>query len=269
MRQTAGWHADQVEISIGEIATSSGCGYTTTREAIVDLELWRVIRRHGKGAGRLARFELLDPAGWKIGRTRKAIARRNRRRGGQQIELPLPGVAQVVEALTHFRVSSRDTSHPGERGQRAALSLRLKKQEHTRDGSSSGGRPETDHSRDLGEDLELEVVVGSGMPDRPEDQNVFDTAPVEPPQVDRAALAILRRLRAGKWRLRQRTGERILDLYAPEVAAEAAELTDDQVAEAIAELETSVQEDQAGRKAQAQADNMRHEGQKPAGRGGR
>lgn len=130
VRELLGWHADALAISQRAIAHRLGISDRTLREAVGDLERWRVVRRRGAGRGRIAIWELVDPRQWRISRTAGAIRAAERRRlagGGAQPLLPFSDVASVLDLPTQIRVRTRDRTGDIPRGWAAALVKKRKK----------------------------------------------------------------------------------------------------------------------------------------------
>lgn len=134
VREAYGWHTAAVKASQRAIAAKLRVSDRTVREALRDLERWRVIRRRGAGRGRIATFEILDPRGWRISKTEGSIRRaeaRRRKRGGDQLLLPFPEIASVHDLPTSVRVTSRDRRGDIPRGWVDALLKKKKKKEES------------------------------------------------------------------------------------------------------------------------------------------
>lgn len=239
VREMLGWHADALAVSQRAIAERLGVSASTIGAAVADLERWRVIRRRGSGRGRIAVFELLEPAGWRISRTAGAIRtaeRRRRARGGDQLLLPFPDVAGVVDLPSQIRDRTRDRTRDVPRSLVAALIEKRKK-------SKGVGIPERRDTVPL-------ALSGRG-----------DRMPNDEPQRPTALeLRQIRRLRAARARVRRLDPSRAFDQKLLDWTASS--LTEAEVEEEIARREAELAAEETQRRARAQVEAMRHEGKR-------
>lgn len=96
-RETWGYHVNSAPISSRFISDATGIDARRVRRLLDDLVDWRVVIRRGGGRGRVAAYGIAPPDRWRVGMTREAVARRERRIENlpRQLELGLEGVGEV------------------------------------------------------------------------------------------------------------------------------------------------------------------------------
>lgn len=238
VREILGWHYNAVAVSQRAVGARLGVSPRTVRAVVADLERWRVLRRRGGGQGRVAIFELLEPAGWRITKTAAAIRRaeaRRRARGCDQPLLPFGDVAVVVDHPTRLGVTSRDTRGGIPRGLAAALLLKRKKYKGV--GIAEPGGTVRVRSR-----------AGDRMPND------------EPPKATPEELAQIRRTRAARARVRRLDRSRVFDQAFVEWVA--GSLNEAEVEEEIRLREAELAADHETQQRRRQVDAMRHEGRR-------
>lgn len=240
VRDSLGWHRQAVRASQRAIASKLGVSERTVREALGDLERWRVVRRSGGGRGRIALLELLDPAGWRISRTAGAIRRaeaRRRSRVADQPLLPFDDVASVVDLPTVCHVTSRDRRGGIPRRCRGPSLIKKRKKEEGPAESSRRGRIPGTLSR-----------PGDGMPND------------DPQKATPLERALVRRMRAARSLVRRREPSRVFDeAFVEEVASG---LSDAAVEEEIARREAETEAARLADRHRREVENMRHEGRR-------
>lgn len=241
VREAYGWHVEAVKASQRAIAARLGVSDRTIREALGDLERWRVVRRQGAGRGRIAVFEILDPRGWRISKTGASIRRaeaRRRKRGVDQLLLPFPDVASVLDLPTLVGVTSRDRRGSGPRRWVSALLQEKKKKQEAEPKAKPRDRMRPTLSR-----------RGDRMPNDPP---LEKTSPEE--------IAEVRRKRAARLRISRLGLGSPFDQAKIEEIANA--LSDEDVVAEIDLREAILEAARASNQARRQVEAMRHEGKR-------
>ncbi len=241
LRKVFGWRLTTAAVSQRAIARRLGVSTRTVREALGDLEYWRVIRRRGRGQGRVAWVELLEPEGWRITRTRGATRReraRRLKRSGNQLLLPLPGVASVVELPDRAGVTSRDTVRDTSRDTSRSIPRGL------------GRAPLREEIKKQGRPKSSRIAPEDRMPN----DDPLETRP------SAEEISEIRRLRAARLRIRrQGLGNPFDPILQADVAAA---LSSGEVDAEIERRELELAAQARAQRERRKAESMRHEGRR-------